>query len=159
MVLALPVTDWLIVFSAPHQTSEISDYDKKSWEISSSLTLHLALLDADWFPELHASRASGSSQCPDGEQLRNSFPFPLPCPPHPPKMPSPSGVGMQGTCPYCQWQLPAACQGTHYLLKYEIWNILKYVHCRCCTSQFVGNPLYDTFFSWFWFWFLSQGRE
>lgn len=28
-----------------------------------------------------------------------------------------------------------------------------------CTSQFVGSPLYDTLFSWFLLWFLSQGHE
>lgn len=36
---------------------------------------------------------------------------------------------------------------------------IKYVHCRWCTSQFLGNPPYGTLFSWFWLWFLSQGHE
>lgn len=132
MVLALPVTDWLIVFSAPHQTSEIPDYGKKILEISSSLTLGLALLNADWFPELHASRSSGSSQCPDREELRNSFP--VSCSPTPKKC-----HDLQG------WvSSQPALTASGRFQQHARTHLLKYGHCRCCTSQFVGNPLYDT---------------
>lgn len=43
VALAPPVTDWLILSSAPHQTNEISARD-----ISSCLALRLALLNADF---------------------------------------------------------------------------------------------------------------
>lgn len=118
---------WLIHFSAPHQTNEIPAYDKNIIGISSCLTLFLALLNADWFPEHHASGSSGSSQCPD-RVTGNCLPS-VHCPQ---KVPAASVVVVAIQCTYCYSHL-------QYTLSAEM-RILQVAH----KWQFLGTPFFDT---------------